>query len=73
MKELDNGLTDGANDSLLGSELPKQKEQRRRAAGEGLSWSPPGLGTAGLHQSTHHANAVIRTQRKNMLMKQLAF
>lgn len=36
------------------------------------SWTPS-LGTAGLRQCTHHANAVIRKQKKNMLMKQLVF
>lgn len=74
VKQLNKGLTDGANDSPLGLELPQQKQQRGEGgeAGEGLSWTP-GLGSAGLHQCTHHANAVIRKQRKNMLMKQLVF
>lgn len=36
------------------------------------SWTPS-LGTSGLRQCTHDANAVIRKQKKNMLMKQLVF
>lgn len=36
------------------------------------SWTPS-LGSVGLRQCTHHANAVIRKQKKNMLMKQLVF
>lgn len=33
----------------------------------------PGLGTTTLSQCTHYTNAVIRKQKKNMVMKQLAF
>lgn len=79
MKQLNKELIDGANDSQLGLELQQQKQRRggKKGGREGGCMSP-GPGLQRDHCSPpmytlHYTNAVVRKQRKYMVMKQLAF
>lgn len=79
MKQLNNKLTDRANDSQVGLEPQQQKQEggrereREKRGRVDAALQDPGLGTTTLSQCTHYTNAVIRKQKKNMVMKQLVF
>lgn len=75
MKQLNNELTDRTNDSQVGLEPQQQKQEggREKRGRVDAALQDPGLGTTTLSQCTHYTNAVIRKQKKNMVMKQLVF